>query len=218
MAGNDCAGQVQVCAMRVSRLAADGTTPAGASNMIVTDGLVTLGWEPEILEGEEIQVPNACGKNVVDYKDDDRIRRLNLTLTLGYPDPELLELIAGALLITTTGNSTGWALPLLNSAIAGNGVGLELFSKAIVNGVQATALPWWQSVFTRTKNWAFTEGGEFGNAAYSPVLTGIALENAGFGNGPDNLWTGPSDRALASKRVATIPAVVCGYQATPAQV
>lgn len=217
MAGNDCAGMVQVCAMRVSRLDATGATPAGASNMIVTDGLVTLAWEPEILEGEEIQVPNACGKNVVDYKDDDRIRRLNLTLTLAYPDVELLELIANALLVTATGNSVGFALPLLNTAIAGNGVALELFSKAIVNGVQPAALPWWQSVLTRTKNWRF-EGGEFGNSAYQPSLVGIALENSAFGNGPDNGWTGPADRVLASRRVAAIPSVVCGYQATPAQV
>jgi hypothetical protein len=208
---------VQVCAMRVSRLAADGTTPAAASNMIVTDGLVSLAWEPEILSGEEIQVPNACGKNVVDYKDDDRIRRLNLTMGLAYPDVELLEMIANALLVTATGNSVGFALPLLNTAIAGNGVALELFSKAIVNGRQAVALPWWQTVLPITKNWRF-EGGEFSNAAYTPSLVGIALENVGFGNGPDNGWTGPADRVLASKRVAAIPTVVCGYQATPAQV
>lgn len=218
MAGNDCAGVAEVCAMRVARLDATGATPAGATSMIVTDGLVSLEWAPEVDDRGTLEVVNACGKRVVDYRRPRKWRWLNLTLTLAVPDVELLEMIANTLLITTTGNSDGWGIPLLDTDIGpGLGVSLELFSKAIVGGVQPTAKPWVQHVFPKTFDWLL-DGYTFSDEAQKPVIKGRAVQNANFGNGPDNLWTGPSDRALMSKRAATIPTTVCGYQATPAQV
>lgn len=218
MAGNDCAGIAQVCAMRASRLDATGATPAGATNMIITDELVTLEWAPEVDDPAPIEVTNACGKRVVDYKRPKKWRWLNLTLTLGIPDAELMEMVANTLLVTATGSTVGWAVPLLDTDLGpGSGVALELWSRAIVGGVQATALPWMQHVFTKTYDWTM-DGFTFNGEAQQPVFRGRAIQNSTFGNGPDNLWTGPSDRALAAKRVATIPTTVCGYQATPAQV
>lgn len=217
MAGNDCAGIAQVCALRVARLDATGATPAGATGMIVTDELVTLEWAPEVDDPGSIEVMNACGKRVVDYKRPKRWRWLNLTLTLAIPDVELMEML-GNLLLTTTANSDGWGIPLLDTDIGpGFGLSLELFSKAIVGGVQATAKPWMQHAFPKTFDWSM-DGFTFGADAQQPVFRGRAVQNANFGNGPDNLWTGPSDRALMGKRVAAIPATSCGYQATPAQV
>lgn len=217
MAGNTCAASIQGCAMRVARLAADGSTPAGASNMYVTDQMVTLVAERETEAGEEIVVKNACGSNVVDVRDPDRTRRLNLTLGLAIPDPELLELMAGAVLSTTTGTSDGFGYPLLNTIPNQDGVSIEVFSKAIINGSLAATSPYWRWVLPKTYGWVFGSR-TWANAAMTETLTGFGIQNSNFGNGPTNDWTGPADRVLAAKRAAALPAVACGYTATPAQV
>lgn len=213
---NDCAASIKACAMRVARLAADGTTPAGASNMYIHDNFARLLAAPQVEEGNEITVPNACGRNVVSYKDADKITRLNLTLELITPDPELLELLASALLIQTAGSTVGFAYPKLNESIVQNGVSLEVWSQAVIGGSPAAGLPYWRWVFPKTYNWRFGDR-EWSNAAMPNTLTGIAIENTGFGNGPTGDWTGPTDRVLATMREAAIPNVSCGYQATPVQ-
>jgi len=217
MAGWDGAASIQACALRVARLAADGSTPAGASNMYVTDAFARVAASPEVEDGEEITVPNACGKNVIAVKDADKITRLNITLELITPDPELLELLTGSQLIVATGNTVGFAYPKLNVPLTQNGVSLEVWSKATIGGSQAAALPYWRWVFPKTYNWKFTER-EWANNAMGNTVEGIAIENSAWGNGPLNDWTGPSDRVLAAVRDAGLPTTQVGYVATPAQV
>lgn len=133
MAGTDCASSIQVCALRVARLAADGTTPAGATNLYVTDKLAELAIAPVYTTGDEIDVKGGCGQVIVAYKDPDRLKRLDLTLTMEMVDPELTELITGSSLITVAGQSMGYALPAVGAA-APNGVSLEAWSKAWIGG------------------------------------------------------------------------------------
>lgn len=133
MAGNDCASSIQLCALRVARLAADGTTPAGATNMYVTDKLAELGITPQYEEGDEITVKGGCGQILVAFKDMDRLKRLEISLTLESVDPELIELCTGSTLITTGGQSMGFSLPAVGAA-AINGVSLEGWSKAWIGG------------------------------------------------------------------------------------
>lgn len=217
MAGNTCAGSIQACMMRVSRLDAAGTTPVSATGMYVTDALVRMVASPEIEAGEEIVVKNACGVNALSLKSGDQTKRYNVELGLVNPDPELIELlVAGTLLVLSGPDSVGFGVPRLNTVPTDNGVAIELWSKAVIGGVQATTLPWWRWAFPRTYQWKHGER-NWENAAMANVLTGIAVENAAFGNGPTNDWTGPTDRAYAGMRVATIPTSVCGYQAVPTQ-
>jgi len=213
---NDGAASIKACALRVARLAADGTTPAGASNLYITDNFVRLVAAPEVEEGDEITVANACGRNVVSVKDSDKITRLNLTLELITPDPELLELIAGMLLIQTAGSTVGFAYPPLNQPIVQNGVSLELWSQATIGGSLAAGLPYWRWVLPKTYNWRVGDR-EWANGSMPNTLTGIAIENAAWANGPANDWQGPADRVLAAMREASMPVPTVGYQATPAQ-
>ena len=214
---NDGAASIQACALRVARLAADGTTPAGASNMYVTNAFMRLLAAPQVEDGQEINVPNACGTNVVAHKDADKVTRLNLTLELITPDPELLELLTNSLLIQDAGSTVGFAYPKLNTPLTQNGVSMEVWSKAIIGGQPAAALPYWRWVLPKTYNWRFGDR-EWTNGHMPNVLTGIAVENPSFANGPTNDWNGPNDRVLAVIRDANIPAQPLGYQPTPAQV
>jgi len=133
VAGSDCASSIQVCALRVARLAADGTTPAGATNLYVTDKLAELAIAPVYDTGDEIDVKGGCGQIIVAYKDPDKLKRLDLTLTMEMVDPELTELVTGSSLITVGGMSMGYALPAVGAAAA-PGVSLEAWSKAWIGG------------------------------------------------------------------------------------
>lgn len=105
MAGNDGAGSVYAVAMRVARLAADGTTPAGANNLYVTDALIKIDFNPEIEVGPEAMVKNAQGIPCVVAKAHDAIKRIAMAVDICTPDPELTELLAGGVVLTDVASS-----------------------------------------------------------------------------------------------------------------
>lgn len=121
--------------MRVTRLDANGATPAGASNMIVTDGLIKLDAKVVLSSGEDFEVKNACGNLSYSYKDDDKFKRLDIGLTFIRPDMELSEMIAAGTLVVSGGNSIGYSAPAVGAG-TGNGVCLEIWSKAWIGGGQ----------------------------------------------------------------------------------
>lgn len=102
MAQPDKSVQIKACAMRLARLAADGTTPAGASNGYVTRNLITLSVTPEVDEGTDYSQRNACGEIPFAVKDRPTIKWLNLAITLEHQDPEVFELmLAWATILST---------------------------------------------------------------------------------------------------------------------
>lgn len=166
-----------MCALRVARLAADGTTPAGASNMYVTDKLAELGITPQYEEGDEITAKGGCGQILVAFKDMDRLKRLELSLTLESVDPELIELATGATLITTAGQSMGFSLPAVGAA-AITGVSLEAWSKAWIGG---GAPPGTTVVDAATTNAA--AGLTSATAAFTQADVGRTISGAGIPGG-----------------------------------
>jgi hypothetical protein len=97
---------VQGCAYRISRLASDGSIVSSNSAMIQDDRpLVKLEAKPNIEQGVEITPKSACGVPVISYKDCDRYKRWDITLTLGDWDPEQMELIGGGQVLTASGSA-----------------------------------------------------------------------------------------------------------------
>jgi len=97
---------IQGCAFRISRLGQTGAVVASTTGMVQDDRpLVKLTLKPEILAGVDITPISACGVPVISYKDCDRYKRWNVTLSLGDWDPEALELIAQGTVITSTGSA-----------------------------------------------------------------------------------------------------------------
>jgi hypothetical protein len=100
--------QIQGCGYRLAALNADGSiTAANASGMISDDKpLVKLEAKPVMENGVEITPVSACGLPVISYKDFDRYKRWDITLTLGDWDPEQMELMSSGQgsLITSTGS------------------------------------------------------------------------------------------------------------------
>lgn len=93
---------IYACALRLARLAADGTTPAGATNAYISNNLITLSMTPDIDEGTDFSAKNACGNDAFPVKDRPTTKRLNLAMTLEVVDPEITELLTSNPLILST--------------------------------------------------------------------------------------------------------------------
>jgi len=100
---------VQGCAYRLTALNADGSiTAANTTGMIADDKpLVKFEAKPVYENGVEITPISACGIPIASYKDYDRYKRWDITLTLGDWDPEQMELLSSGQgsLITASGTS-----------------------------------------------------------------------------------------------------------------
>lgn len=177
MAGNDCMISLQVCALRVARLAADGTTPAGATNMYVTDQLSKLDINPNYETGDEITVKTGCGAIAAAYKDLDRLKRADVSLTMLTSDPELSELLAGFTLITSGGNSVGAAAPGVGSAPP-PGVSIEAWTKAWKGGGPAPGLTFADGVSTSASPNYTSASANFTAADVGRTITGTNIPAA----------------------------------------
>lgn len=206
---NTCAKQVQACAIRIARLEPNGVPDPGANNLYTSDALTQLTVEPVLSEGDEFEVKNACGAVCVNVKDCDRLKRLDLTLGLCYPDPQLLELLAGGTVLTS-GAAVGYAFPELGAEACPNGVSIELWTKRYDSGGQPDAFPYEWYVLPRTY-WQHSTR-TFENGPITVELTGFATENDNWYNGPLNNWPVASTSVLQSIPTMTLPDTVCGYQ------
>jgi len=205
---NDCAASIQACATRVSILDDDGAPLAGSTNLYVTDSLVRLTATPEVTEGEDFEVKNACGSLCVTFKDCDRLKRMGFELEICVPDPELSAMLVGGTVLSV-GGAVGFA-----PAPVGSGcppfVSLEVWTKRIIDGEQDATFPYWWWVFPRT-TWQVAPR-TFENAPMANVFTGFGTENTNWSDGPTNDWPTQSDRLFQYMPSATIPTPACGFQ------
>lgn len=211
MSNEHCLPQIHGCAIRVTRLEANGVPDPGADNLIVSDALTTLTITPVYSDGDEIEQKNACGNVCINFQGDDSFKRADLELTICTHDPFLMEMLVSGSDVLTDGARRGWAAPPIGP-ITGNGVSIEVWAKRIdSDGTLDVDAPyaWW--VLPRVKN--LRHGARsFANEAALPTFTGRAVENPNWYDGPLNDWPAASDRAYQWIEATSIPAASCGYQ------
>lgn len=213
----DGAATLYAVALRVARLDASGATPAGASNMYVTNGLVKVTFTPVYETGDEVTKKDGQGNTCLNIKQPDTFKRVDInSVELCAEDPELSELLGGGAIITDAGDTIGYAAPAAGVDPTPNGVSLEVWTRRYVDN-QPAALPYARYLFPRVKLKPTAKSLEA-----NPMATdfeGIGEENANIGNGPNNDWpTGAvSTRAYQWVAVDTAPTGALGYQATPVQ-
>ena len=210
----DYAASVQGVAIRVCRLDAAGAPVTGAATLgpaYVTSGFTRVAFTPEYEEGDEITEKNAAGAVCVTYKAPDTLKRVTLELAICEPDPELSELISGGTLLTSGGQSVGYAAAQTGADANPNGVGLEVWSYAISNGKRASVNPYFRWVFPYAQL-RLTGDRTIENGLLATVFSGFGLGNANFGDGPGGDWAYTSDRAYQYARDAAAPSGV-GYVA-----
>lgn len=207
---NDCAASLYVCMWRVTRLNADGSPKVGANNMVISDALARLSFEPDIEAGTEQTQKNGCGAVINNFKKRDQVKAINMTVDLLVHDFDLEELLVGGDILAS---GDGYAFPPLGET-EHDRVSVEAWSKAIIDGDVADDNPWFWWVFPETE-W------QYGARALEESFQGLpfsgrATENANWGNGPANDWPVASDRVVQVLRTDDIPDAACGYQTVSA--
>lgn len=112
----DYASSIQGAALRVTRLAADGSLATGAKASYVMTAFTRVSFTPEFEEGEDITEKSANGDICVTYKTNDTLKRITMEVAVCDPDPEFAELLAGGTLLSQAGT----ARTVTNKALTSN--------------------------------------------------------------------------------------------------
>lgn len=211
MAEEDCRPQVHACAIRVARLEADGVPLPGASNLYVSDALVTMTFTPVYTDGTEIEDKNACDVVGVYYRGNDTFKRGDVSLQIITPDPFLSEMLSGGDVLAGGAAPDGYAAPPLG-AVTGDGISIELWSKRILDGDVDPNYPYAHWAYPKIKNLRLAPH-THAAASLQPTFTGQAYQNENWYDGPVGDWPAASDRVYQWLPDATIPTASCGYQA-----
>lgn len=211
MAETDCRPQVQACAIRVARLESDGVPLPGASNLYVSDALVTATFTPVYTDGEEIEEKTACGVVGVSHRSDDTFKRGDFSLQIITPDPFLQEMLTnGTVLDPGGGAPKGYGAPSLG-VVSGDAISIEVWAKRIDEGDLDANYPYAHWAYPKIKNLRLAEH-EHSNSALMPSFSGQAYENENWYDGPVGDWTAASDKVFQWIPAASLPVASCGYQ------
>lgn len=174
---------VNLCALRVTRLnPVTGLLAPGPKNSYVTSQLISLGFDPQISEGEDREQRGACDCLAVAMKAEDILKRFNLELNLVFREPGLEEMLTGGALITDTGTpgnpiGVNWPLPL-DCGELGPAVAIEAWTKAWSGRQQNSLHPWVRWFWPYTK-WR-PAGGTLEAGFQDPSFVGFTQENDAF--------------------------------------
>lgn len=205
-----CAGSVQVCAMRATRLSTGGVPISGADSVVAVVP-VEVTTTPQVITGDAFNQKDGCGGSCIDFKDRDRIERTALGLTLCYNDAPLLELLTGGTLVTVGGIPIGFKAPA--SSVIPDPVCFETWSKAVTGGEQVSDDG--LAIYIH-RIWPFTEwtaGAETLNNGVNVLpLVGNGRGNAAIGTGPVGDWPETYDTYYGWYYDDALPVLDCGYQ------
>jgi hypothetical protein len=110
---------------------------------------------------------------------------------------------------TTPAKAIGYAAPQVGIAGKPNGVGVELWSRAIVGGGQIGYFHW---LLPRLSLIISSDGFELGaEDPLTPTFTGSGSENPNYAAGADGLWPYISDRVYQWVQEDTLPTYTNGY-------
>lgn len=197
-------GSLFALGMKLTRLAENGAPLVGDDNSYVTNALVQANLGLEYEEGNEIIQRNGAGEICLTYKAPDSLKRGTISsLQVCTPDPAVLEFLQGGrVLYDDTMTPVGYQAPEVGSDPTPNGVGIEFFSRAIMDGAYAGYF-WWvlPRAFLRTSGeWSLS-----GSDPLLPEFEGQMTQNPQWGDGPSNLWHYPSDRVWQYVQTDTLP-------------
>lgn len=207
----DKARQIQGVATRLTRLDATGAPVITAGNIIVTYGLVEFTWTPTYRDGEEKTIVAANGETCFEDKAADVLRRIDAALRFCYPDPTRDAFLAGGTVITETVGAdtltTGYNAPRVGADPNANGISVEVWAKAKDQAGSLKATRPYFRYFLPKSYWKLGAGNVNADPNV-PTYAGYGIENANFGDGPDDTdaITGATTSAIGYRRVATYPA------------
>ena len=220
MATQEYSSSIQGVALRVTRLNAAGFPLNGPGDSYTTHAFMRVSFTPEYEEGDEITEKSASGAVCVSFKSPDTLKRITMEVAICEPDPELTSLLSGGLLLrknlgtfaSPDHKSVGWAAPAVGDDPSGNGVAVEAWSRAIVDGKPSSTLPFYHWVFPYAK---LRQSGDrvIENGLLANTFEGYGLGNIEFADGPDGRWEWPeaTDRPYAFGKSTYAPMGLRGF-------
>lgn len=206
MANNTCVGAVQTNLIRVSRLLTGKWIDAGAANLYRTDSVIEIVSNPVYTTGAELEQQNGSGAVCVSYKAADSYKRHDLTMSLCTLDAELLEMLTGATLVTSGGNTVG--AKFADDPDTADYVCLEAWQLVIEDGAHTGEYIHWVWPKVRFRQGQTTRN----NGVLTIPLSGEAFINRHVGLGPAGDWPAVLDVPDSWYVDTVIPTAVCGYQ------
>ena len=199
MATQEYAASIQGVSIRVTRLDASGNLLNEPGDSYTTSAFMRLSFTPEYEEGDEITEKGANGAVCVTYKSPDTLKRITMELAICEPDTELTQLLSGGLLLRKNlgtfaapdRKSVGWSSPSTGDDPAGNGVAIETWSHAIIDGKKASTLPYFHWVFPYAKL-RLSGDRVIENGLLANTFEGYGLGNTAFSMGLDDRWEFPT--------------------------
>lgn len=210
-----CASTVEICAVRVTRLASDGSVHPAADNSYVVQDVIQLQYTPNVREGEEREMIGGCGGCVIASKtDEDTLRRFDLELQAGRLEPGLVEMMAGGTVVEATEGAIGFLLGEKRACgVAQERVAFEAWSKRWTeDDEQDPDLPWWHWIWPSV---AWVPGQNTLQADFGAfTLTGKSRVNSSWGTGPYGDQPGNVGAAHLGvfASAADLPTATCEYQ------
>jgi hypothetical protein len=226
----DYAASIQGVAIRVTRLDEQGNLLSGPLDSYTTSAFIRTSFTPNMEEGDEITEKAADGTICVSYKSPATLKDISLEVAICEPDPELTNLMSGGLLLSgylgktpadpsnpVAGEDTrqvalGWASAQVGEDPSGNGVAVEVWSRAIQNGKPANNKPFFHWIFPFVKT-RLTGDRVIENGLLATTFEGTGLGNINFRSGPDGRWQWPAatDRPYLYARADTAPSGLKGF-------
>lgn len=200
----DHASSVQGVAIVVSRLDPTGAIATGENASYASSAFMKFGFTPEYTEGDEIEEKAADGSVCVYYKSPDVLKRVTFSLTICDPSPEFTEILVGGALLSDDADVVGYGAPEAGTDSTPNGIGFEVYSRAIVKGKPASVNPFWRWVFPWGKM-KFTGERALENGMMANEFEGYGVGNELYGAGPLGTWEHTTNRAFQYARSATAP-------------
>lgn len=211
MAAAICVPHVSLCALRVTSLNLNGSTVIGASTSYVTDSMVKVTRKPVYEAGDELKEKNGCGAVYVDYLSPGSKVRDDLDFDFLTTDPNLLSLFIQQGSVLTSGQAIGFAAPPIGQ-VSGQ-VSIELWTKRVKGGAVDPDFPYAHHLFPYVQN--LQEGQhDFSSSIGHLLLTGSAVENQNWFDGPANDWPAVgSNRTYQWIPATTLPTANCTFTA-----
>lgn len=186
----NCGVSFGLCAVRVTKVGADGTVLAGPDNSYVTDKPLSITLTPNIETGNTFSVRNGCGCSIARFKANDTFNWFEFQFAQAALEPEMQAMLLGAETIVAGADTVGLAFPSsLDCDEVEPAVALEFWTQHIVGSGQDGVHPWFHWVFPKTI-WQLADN-TFEEDIAQPTLSGFSRTNQQWGDGP--YGDGPPD-------------------------
>lgn len=167
--------------VRLTRLDACGVPQYGAAASVVTDGFVTVTIAEDREAGTVYRQKNAWGEYCINDKDPDLINFADTGITLCGIDPDVMDIVGGAVPHVVGGDVIGW---MRTDEANTNAFALEGWVNAGAAQCDGGINEWGYFIVPFLKNGKINGTIQFGQGVLNLALSAEGYPDLGWGEGP----------------------------------